>query len=77
MKTLKRQQSNEGRIFSFRRLARSLLHQTDMLLVLTLLPVGTFAAIVLRRLKKDIEQEEAFRSKLKAHPASLSLTSTL
>jgi hypothetical protein len=56
---------------------RDCLHQTNMLLVLTLIPVGTFAAIVLRRLKKDIEQEQAFRSKLKGHPASLSLTSTL
>jgi hypothetical protein len=39
-----------------------------MLLTVTLLSVGTFAGIVLRRLKKDIEQEEAFRSKLSGTP---------
>jgi hypothetical protein len=39
-----------------------------MLLTFTLLVVGTFAGMVLRRLKKDIEQEEAFRSKLSGAP---------
>jgi len=39
-----------------------------MLLTVTLLVVGTFSGIVLRRLKRDIEQEEAFRSKLSGTP---------
>ncbi len=35
-----------------------------MLLALTILAFGTFAALVIRRLKLDIEQERAFRAKL-------------
>jgi hypothetical protein len=41
-----------------------------MLLTLTIVAFGTFAALVIRRLKLDIEQERAFRAKLSGAPTT-------
>lgn len=35
-----------------------------MLIAMSFLAVGTFAALVIRKLKLDVEQENAFRAKL-------------
>jgi hypothetical protein len=35
-----------------------------MLVAVALLAVGTFSAVVIRRLKSDVEQEKAFRAQL-------------
>jgi hypothetical protein len=42
-----------------------------MLTAVTLFAAGTFVAIVLRRLKQDIDQEREFRSKLSSVPTNL------
>ena len=42
-----------------------------MLTAVTVLGAGTFVALVLRRLKLDINQEKEFRAKLSGMPANL------
>jgi hypothetical protein len=56
-------------IFPQYELARRMLLSFSMFTALTVLAAGTFVALVVRRLKFDIEQENEFRSKLNSIPS--------